>query len=114
MIEWKWLVNTEVGGIHRVPDNPGVVESFESRGWEVTDLDGNLDIDSPDVVDAVARAQAGELVSGLRGKDLNKALDDAGLAKSGTVREKQARLAGHEVESSAIVTATTAEEEGSE
>jgi hypothetical protein len=109
MTDWKWLVHAEFGA-HKVPGNPGVVELFEGRGWEVTDLDGNLDADSPEVADAAALASAGEHVSGLRGQALNKALDDAGLSKSGTVREKQARLAGHEAKSAT----TTTEEEGSE
>jgi hypothetical protein len=111
MTDWKWLVNADLNGAHRVPDNPGVVESFEARGWEVTDLSGDLDADSPEVTDAVALAAAGEQVSGLRGKALNDALDEAGLSKTGTVKEKQARLAGLKAESA---TTTTEEVEGSE
>lgn len=109
MAEWKWLVHAEIGMAHRVQDNPGVLEWFESRGWEVTDLSGDLTSDSDEVADAVALAQAGEQVAGLRGKALNDALDDAGLSKSGTVKQKQDRLAEHEA---AAITNTT--EEGSE
>jgi hypothetical protein len=109
MTEWKWLVHPEYEA-HRVPDNPGVLEMFEGRGWEVTDLDGALDADSVEVADAVALASAGEQVAGLRGKALNDALESAGLSRSGTVKEKQARLAEHEAKSAN----TTTEEERSE
>ena len=36
-----------------------------------------------------------KLAGELHGKELDKALEDAGLSKSGTVAEKQARLAEH-------------------
>ena len=109
MTEWKWLVHAELGAAHKAPDNPGVIEWFESRGWEVTDLSGDLTSDSDEVADAVALAQAGEQVAGLRGKALNDALESAGLSRSGTVKQKQDRLAEHEA---ALAVNTT--EEGSE
>jgi hypothetical protein len=51
-----------------------------------------------------ARAKATGGASDLRGQELDDALADAGLAKSGTVAEKQARLATHQL--------ATADQEG--
>ena len=58
MTDWKWLVHPEFGA-HRVPDNPGVVPSFEGRGWSVTDLDGELPDDSEEVTAAVEQSRGG-------------------------------------------------------
>jgi hypothetical protein len=54
---WKWLVRPGAAQGHRVPDNPGVVSSFEERGFILTDLSGELDIDSPELAAAVADVQ---------------------------------------------------------
>ena len=37
-VVWVTLYNPTVGGTHRVPDDPAVVQSFRERGWE-TPLD---------------------------------------------------------------------------
>ena len=75
------LYNPTLQAWHDVPDNPGVVQDFQDRGWE-----------TPDESAARAEAEAAEL----HGKALDKALAQAGLSKSGTVAEKQARLAEFE------------------
>lgn len=77
-IEWVTLHNPTTRGWHRVPNNPGVVQDFQDRGFETPE-------------DSAARAEAD--TSLLRGKDLEDALEEAGLSKSGTVKDKQARLA---------------------
>lgn len=63
---------------------------------------GSADGDNPlppvhDTPQAKAKAKAAG--SDLRGADLDDALADAGLPKSGTVAEKQARLAEHQLAS---------------
>ena len=94
-VEWITLYNPTTQGTHRVPDNAGVIEDFRARGWE-----------SSDDTDVRAEAVAGDL----RGKALDGALDAADLSKSGSVAEKQARLAEHEAELAAAT--ITQEEEG--
>jgi hypothetical protein len=77
-IEWITLYNPTTMGYHRVPNTPDVVQDFQDRGFETPE-------------DSAARAEAD--TSLLRGKDLEDALEEAGLSKSGTVKDKQARLA---------------------
>ncbi len=91
---WAILHNPTTNGTHQVPNNPDVIADFQARGWETPD-------------DATVRVAAE--ASDLHGKALDGALDSAGLSKSGTVAEKQARLAGYE---EAELAATTTEEEG--
>lgn len=52
-------------------------------------------LDLPSVV-AVEQAESAGDPSELKGKALDKALEDAGLEKSGTAAEKRARLAEHQ------------------
>lgn len=93
-VTWVELYNPSVGdGVwHRVPDHPAVVQDFRDRGWETQE-------------DIAARA--GAEAEELKGKALDKALEDAGLSKSGTVDEKRDRLAEFEAASAE----TTKEEE---
>jgi hypothetical protein len=79
--EWVHLYNPTQQAWHRVPDNAAVIQDFQDRGWETPD-------------DSAARAEAE--AAQLHGRALDEALDAAGLAKTGTVKEKQARLAEHE------------------
>jgi len=51
--EGVWMINREIKGVHRFPDNPGVIRSYEGRGWEVTDLPTDLEDDDPDFMAAV-------------------------------------------------------------
>lgn len=99
---WVTLYNPSQQATHRVPDLPGVVKDFRDRGWE-----------TPDDTTARVESEASEL----RGKALDDALEDAGLSKSGTVADKQQRLADHEAEQHEADLAegnTTTTEEGSE
>jgi hypothetical protein len=93
------LYNPTLQAWHDVPDHPVVVQDFQDKGWE-----------TPAESAARAEAEAAEL----HGKALNKALDQAGLSKSGTVAEKQARLAEYEAAQTAelIDGDTTTESEG--
>lgn len=75
------LYNPTLQAWHDVPDNPTVVQNFQDRGWE-----------TPAESAARAEAEAAEL----HGKALDKALVAAGLSKSGTVAQKQERLAEYE------------------
>jgi len=77
-VEWVTLYNPSQDAWHRVPDHPVVVQDFQDRGWE-----------TPEDSAARAEADAGQL----RGKELEDALEQAGLSKGGTVKDKQARLA---------------------
>ena len=99
-IEWVELYNPSVPGWHRVPNHPAVVQDFRDRGWE-----------TPADIEARAGAEAEEL----KGKALDKALDDAGLSKSGTADERRARLAEYEaaqaMESVETDSTTTTEED---
>ena len=88
-VEWTELYHPTFATWHKVPDHPVVVQDFRDRGWET-----RADIE----------ARAGEEAEELRGKALDKALEDAGLSKSGTVDEKRARLAEHEAASAEITT----------
>jgi len=95
MTVWKWLTHPEFG-VHRVPDNPGVVESFTQRDWQLTDIDGELASDSEEFAEALASRQAVQDAEELKGKALDDALDGAGLSKSGSADEKRQRLAEHQ------------------
>lgn len=75
------LYNPTLQAWHDVPDNPVVVQFFQDKGWE-----------TPAESASRAAAEAAEL----HGKALDKALERAGLSKSGTVAEKQERLAEYE------------------
>ena len=81
---WVNLYNPSQDAWHRVPDHPVVIQDFQDRGWE-----------TPADSAARAKADAGQL----HGKELEDALDEAGLPKGGTVKEKQKRLAAHRAES---------------
>lgn len=101
---WVYLRHPETGGACRVPDEPGVVESLEARGWQRHVMPAELDPDAPNsgVVAQAAgvyepeRILTDDEVAELKGKALDDALDAAGLSKSGTADEKRARLAEYE------------------
>ena len=78
MPTWVTLFHPGQQATHQVPDNEAVIQSFRDRGWETAE-------------DTAARVEA-ESVD-LHGKELDQALEDAGLPKHGTVAEKQSRLA---------------------
>jgi hypothetical protein len=90
-----WLIHPD-HGVHKVPDNPGVLAYFAGRDYVVADLPAELDADDPEFIEALAKLQAKDEVAELKGKALDDALDAAGLSKSGTVEEKRARLTEHE------------------
>lgn len=87
------LYNPTQDAWHQVPDDPIVIQDFQDRGWETPE-------------DSAARAEKD--ATQLRGKELEDALEAEGLPKSGTVAEKQARLAEKRAESAI----TTEENEG--
>jgi hypothetical protein len=93
--QWVNLYNPTQQVWHRVPDHPVVIQDFQDRGWETPE-------------DSAARAKA-EAID-LHGKELEDALDEAGLPKSGTVKEKQKRLAAHRAESTPTEESAIAEE----
>jgi hypothetical protein len=77
---WVTLYHPDQQAWHRVPDSPVVIQDFQDRGWETPD-------------ESAARFNAD--ASQLHGKELEDALQEAGLPRSGTVKQKQARLAEH-------------------
>jgi hypothetical protein len=77
---WVDLYNPDLRSWHRVPDNLAVIQHFQDRGWETPE-------------ESAERAAAEAEV--LRGRALEKALDDAGLPKTGTADEKRKALAEH-------------------
>jgi len=91
---WVWLISPANGLPHRVPE--GVVEFYAARGYEVTDIDGELDSDSEEFANALAERQSARDAEELKGKSLDEALDGAGLSKSGSADEKRQRLAEHQ------------------
>jgi hypothetical protein len=93
MSGWVWLVSGVNGLPHRAPDDQGAIEPLVARGFTVTDLPGEWNSDDEEFIAALAKLQAVDQAADLKGKALDEALDDAGLSKSGTVAEKQARLA---------------------
>ena len=99
MSGWVWLVSGINGLPHRVPDNPEVIEFFIARGFEVTDIPGELDSDTEEFAAATAGRQALQEAEELKGKALDEALESAGLSKSGSVDEKRQRLAEHQAAS---------------
>jgi hypothetical protein len=104
MSGWVWLISDVNGLPHRVPEE--VVAFYAARGFEVTDIDGDLDSDTEEFQAALAERQAVQEVAELKGKALDEALEGAGLSKSGSVEEKRQRLADHEA---AEVTTTQAD-----
>ena len=78
--EWVNLHHPDQQAWHRVPNHPVVIQDFQDRGWL-----------TPEDSAAQAEADAGQL----RGQELEDALEQAGLPKSGTVKAKQERLAEH-------------------
>lgn len=113
MSGWMYLVHPETGGAQVAPDNPGVLEHFEARGWERHVMPAELDPNAPDTgaVYETERILSEDEALGLKGKALDEALDAAGLSKAGTADEKRARLAEHEAE---LAEDTTQEDEGNE
>ena len=77
-IGWVTLYNPTQDAWHRVPDKPIVIQDFQDRGWETP-------------ADSAARAKTD--AAHLRGKELEDALEAEGLPRSGTIAEKQKRLA---------------------
>lgn len=59
-VNWVWLIHPEFG-VHRVPNNHGVIPPFEARGWTVTDLSGDIDQDDPDFIEALEVLQTDDL-----------------------------------------------------
>jgi hypothetical protein len=49
---WVWLISDVNGMPHRVPDNPSVITFWTGRGYEATDIPGDLDSDSEEFVAA--------------------------------------------------------------
>ena len=112
MSGWTWLVSSINGLPHRVPD--GVVDFYAARDFEVTDIPGDLDSDSEEFAAALAKRQANAEAEDLRGKALDDALDDAGLSKSGTVAEKQSRLAEFNASQGTVEADSATNQEGNE
>jgi hypothetical protein len=77
-VEWVTLFHPEQHAYHRVHNQPLEVQDFQNRGWLTPE-------------DSEERAKADADL--LRGEELEDALRDAGLSRSGTVKEKQKRLA---------------------
>lgn len=69
------MKNPQNGDVRVVP--AALTEKYLARGWQV------------------ASAELVDLVNALRGADLDTALTESGLSKSGTVAEKRARLLEH-------------------
>lgn len=42
MSGWKWLVSGVNGLPHRVPDDPAVIATYVGRGYELTDISGDM------------------------------------------------------------------------
>ena len=97
MTNWVWLISDINGLPHRVPEE--VVAFHAARGFQVTDIPGDLDSDSEEFADALAERQAVQDAEELKGKALDDALDSAGLSKSGSADEKRQRLAEHQAAS---------------
>lgn len=105
---WAYMVNETTGGTTLVPNRSDVIEAHEQRGWALAEMPAELDPDAPNLGTTVALAEALDETAELKGKELDAALEAAGLPKSGTADEKRARLAEHE----ATLAETT--EEGNE
>ena len=92
LIEWVELYNPTQQAWHRVPNHALVIQHFQDRGWETPE-------------DSAARAEKD--ATQLRGQELEDALKAEGLPQSGTVKEKQARLAEKRAESATTPTEET-------
>lgn len=109
---WVYLRHDVTGGDCLVPDEPGVVEAHEARGWARYVMPAELDPDAPNT--GVSAGEPERVLSeeeslALKGKALDEALDAAGLPKTGSADEKRERLAAHEAE-----LANTTTEEGTD
>ena len=99
-----YMRHEATGGAGLVSDEPGVVELYESKGWQRWTMPPELDPDAPNLgvlVQAEAayegeRVLSEDEVAELKGAALDDALGKAGLSKSGTADEKRARLAEYE------------------
>jgi hypothetical protein len=56
--EWKWLISSVNGLPHRVPNNESAVASHVLRGFEPTDIPGELNSDDLEFAEARAEWQA--------------------------------------------------------
>lgn len=112
MSGWVWLISDINGLPHRVPE--AVVAFHAARGFQVTDIDGDLDSDSEEFAAELAQRQAAAEAEELRGKALDDALEDAGLSKSGTVAEKQSRLAEFNASQGTVEADSATTQEGTE
>ena len=114
MTNFVYMVHTVTAGWALFPDEPGVIEAQEARGWQRHAMPPELDVDAPNAspgqVSLTEPILTDEQVDDLRGAALDEALETAGVPKSGTVAEKRARLSEHE----AALADPTPQEEGSE
>ena len=55
---WVWVVNPVNGLPHRLPDNQESIRAHLGRGYQLTDLPGDLDSDDPDFVELFEAWQA--------------------------------------------------------
>lgn len=94
-VEMIRLYNPTQQAWHDVPNHPAVIQDFQDRGWETPD-------------DSAARAER-EAID-LHGQELADALEEAGLPKGGTVKDKQARLAAHRAEAVTPTESASAED----
>lgn len=99
-----YLRHPDIEGGALVSDEPGVLEHYQARGWEVWTAPIDLDPDAPNL-DEVREAEevyegerilSEDEVTALKGQALDRALEDAGLSKSGSADEKRARLADYQ------------------
>lgn len=101
---WVYLRHEDTEGSGLFPDEPGVIEAFEARGWVRYTMPPELDPDAPNVGaghgfepgSSSERILSADEVIALRGQSLDDALEAAGLSKSGTADEKRTRLAEYE------------------
>ena len=99
MTGWVWVISDVNGLPHRLPNDPSVIAAHVARGFELTDLPGDLNSDDEEFVVALGARRAAKDAEELRGKELDAALEAADLSKSGTVKDKQQRLAEHQAAS---------------
>ena len=114
MSGWVWLVSGVNGLPHRVPDNPDAIAGFVGRGFTITDIPGVLNSDDEEFLIEFAKLQAVDQAADLKGKALDEALDDVRLSKSGTVAEKQARLAEFNASEGTVEADSATDQEGNE
>ena len=60
MSDWVWVINPINNMPHRLPNNPSVIKFHELRGYEVTELPGELSSDDPEFVELLEQLQAEE------------------------------------------------------